>query len=81
MNEKLQKNLSQLEELISIQKQSVIGGDPSVDYMSGMANGMILAHSIFNNGPANFVKPPYKYKKRTKVRHKSMFVRQPMGAK
>ena len=47
MNEKLQKNLSSLENLIGIQTESVIAGDSSVQYMHGMLNGLICAHSIF----------------------------------
>ena len=70
MNEKLQKDLSSLEGLIGIQKDSVISGDPSVQYMHGMLNGLICAYSIFADvEPAYYSMP--RRKKRIDIRHKS----------
>ncbi len=70
MNEKLQKDLSCLENLIGIQTDCVISGDPSVQYMHGMLNGLICAHSIFADIDPDFHERPRR-KKRIKVRHKS----------
>lgn len=73
MNKTLQEKLCILEGLIGTQKQSVIAGHPSTDYMHGMANGMILAHSIFADSKPMYVKHPYRRKRtRTKIRHKKL---------
>jgi len=71
MRETLQKKLCLLENLIGTQKQSVTIGDPSSGYMHGMANGMILAHSIFADSAPQFVKLPRRVRRtKTKIRHK-----------
>lgn len=70
MNERLQKDLSSLENLIGIQRDCVIAGDPSVQYMHGMLNGLICAHAIFSDTDPDYhdrgCRP-----KRIKIRHKS----------
>ena len=70
MNERLQKDLASLENLIRIQTDCVIAGDPSVQYMLGMLNGLICAYSVFSDRT-----PVYhtrlKRNQRLKVRHKS----------
>lgn len=63
MQNDLQTKLSQLENLIKIQRDNLDKG-----YMHGMMNGLICAHSIFSNSsPAYIVlaKPG-----KNKVRHK-----------
>jgi hypothetical protein len=71
MNERLQKDLSTLENMIGIQTDCVIAGDPSVQYMHGMLNGLICAHSIFadSHDPDFYIRPIRK--KHAKIRHKS----------
>ena len=69
MNNKLQKNLSQLENLIYMQEQSVVAGYPEVNYMHGMLNGLICAHSVFSGQPPNFYSKP-KRRRPTVIRHK-----------
>jgi len=69
MNEKLQQSLSELERLISTQKDCVIVGYPEASYMHGMLNGMILAHSIFDKSTPNFYSKPRR-RKGPAVRHK-----------
>jgi len=71
MNEKLQKDLSSLENMIAIQKDCVIAGDPSKEYMHGMLNGLICAHSVFSGDPPNFVSLGYRKPIRSNIRHKS----------
>jgi hypothetical protein len=46
MNEKLQRQLSAIENCIKIQKDCIINGTPEMPYMHGMANGLIVAHAI-----------------------------------
>jgi hypothetical protein len=70
MNKTLQEKLDVLESLIGTQKESIIEGDSGVDYMHGMANGMILAHSVFADNHPNFVTRPNRRRGRI-VRHKS----------
>lgn len=69
MNEKLQKELSMIESLISTQKDCIVAGDPAVDYMHGMANGMILVHSMVADTKPKFVTRPRRAYNRI-VRHK-----------
>lgn len=70
MNKDLQEKLSLLESLIKTQKQSVVEGGHGVSYMHGMANGMIMAHSIFaDNTPDYVIRPRKAYKLNT--RHKT----------
>jgi hypothetical protein len=70
MNKQLQDNLSILESLIETQKQSVVEGGPGVSYMHGMANGMIMAHSIFaDNTPGFVIRPRRAYN--LNIRHKT----------
>jgi hypothetical protein len=72
MNKTLQQKLDSLESLIGTQKDSVVGGGRDVDYMHGMANGMILAHAIFADlHNPKFVTRPRKPYGRI-VRHKSV---------
>lgn len=70
MNKKLQKSLSDLESLILVQKNCVIAGQPEADYMHGMLNGMILAHSMFADCDPKFHSKPSK-RRRISIRHKS----------
>lgn len=70
MNKTLQQKLSILEGLIGTQKDSVVEGGTGVQYMHGMVNGMILAHSIFANDSPKFVTRPRRAYGRI-IRHKS----------
>ena len=70
MNEKLQKQLSSLESLIGIQTDSVHAGDPSINYMHGMLNGLICAHSIFAECELQYVTRPPR-RSNLNIRHKS----------
>jgi len=70
MNEVLQKELSKLESLIDIQKSCVEEGGDGASYMHGMANGMILVHSMITSEHPKFitrVRRPYG----RNIRHKS----------
>lgn len=67
MNEKLQEALSKLEEFIAIQKNCIPG--PAADYMHGMANGMIFAHSMIVDEEPKYVSRPRRPYGRI-VRHK-----------
>jgi hypothetical protein len=62
MNSDLQARLSQLENLIKIQRDCL-----DVGYMHGMLNGLIVAHSVFTDDTPNF---HLKYKQPTQIRHK-----------
>jgi hypothetical protein len=55
--------------MIGIQKDFVIIGGHGVNYMHGMVNGMIAAHSVFSEENPNFVSRPFR--RRTHIRHKS----------
>jgi len=70
MNKQLQDNLSILESLIETQKQSVVEGGPGVSYMHGMANGMIMAHSVFAHNTPDFVMRPRRAHNLS-IRHKT----------
>lgn len=70
MNEDLQKKLSALEGLIATQRDCVGTAGDAVSYMHGMANGMILAHSIFTEELPKFVSRPRRPYGRI-IRHKS----------
>lgn len=70
MNKTLHENISSLGSLVETQKNCISWGDPSADYMHGMANGMILAQSIFINVKPNFISSPRKIKRKNKIRHK-----------
>jgi hypothetical protein len=70
MNKILQENLSCLENLIATQKRCVEDAGAAVDYMHGMANGMILAHSIFSDHRPKFISRPRRPYGRI-IRHKS----------
>jgi hypothetical protein len=78
MNEKLQKDLSSLENMIAIQKDCVLIGDPSKEYMHGMLNGLICAHSVFSGDPPNYHSAIFR-KKRKNVRHKSLVIKKERG--
>jgi hypothetical protein len=69
MNEFLQKTLSKLEDMISTQKDCMVGCGDAVDYMHGMANGMILAHSMFTDQSPKYIQRPRRPYGRI-VRHK-----------
>jgi hypothetical protein len=70
MNKTLQQKLSCLESLIETQTNCVDSSGAAADYMHGMANGMILAHSIFADNSPKFVTRPHRPYERI-VRHKS----------
>jgi hypothetical protein len=70
MNEDLQKKLSSLEQLIAIQEDSVIAGSNSVQYMHGMLNGLICAHSIFANQEPVYLSRAIK-RRNGNIRHKN----------
>lgn len=75
MNDILQKGLSILENLMLIQEDCISPNDPdSRDYMQGMLNGMICAHSIFDNSSPKYYTITRRIKN-TKVRHKSLIIR------
>jgi hypothetical protein len=69
MNKSLQKNLSILESLIATQKDCVRAGYPETNYMHGMLNGLICAHSIFANISPEYYSRP-RHRKSGKIRHK-----------
>jgi hypothetical protein len=71
MNEKLQKDLSTLERLIGIQTDCIHAHDPSVQYMHGMLNGLICAHSVFADCEPKYMSKPHRIHGRN-IRHKSM---------
>ncbi len=68
MNNCLQKGLSDLENMISIQKDCIV--NDANGYMHGMLNGMILSHSAFAGHEPKFVLTKRKRKGETSVRHK-----------
>jgi hypothetical protein len=70
MNKTLQEKLSLLESLIGTQKNCIDGSGNAVDYMHGMANGMILAHSMFTDQSPKYVSRPRRPYGRI-VRHKN----------
>jgi hypothetical protein len=75
MNKSLQNKLSKLESLILIQETCINPNDlNSVDYMQGMLNGLICAHSIFDNSTAKYYTMTRRRKK-TKIRHKSLIIK------
>lgn len=65
MQHNLQRKLSKLEEIVKIQRNCLTRGD---DYMLGMLNGLICAHSVLTgNNPDYACKSP---KSKNHVRHK-----------
>lgn len=70
MNEDLQRKLAKIENLILIQRDCISGSLPQIDYMHGMLNGLICAHSIFVQE-----QPKYhtisRNRKKTQIRHKN----------
>lgn len=74
MNKKLQKDLSTLENLVRVQKDCVADGGPGAQYMHGMLNGLILAHSVIDGCNPRYYSRPFR-KKRRNVRHKSLIIR------
>lgn len=68
MNDILQSKLSQLEQMISIQDNSLVN-----EYMYGLANGMILAYSVFDGNSPKFRYCPKE--KINKLRHKCIHKR------
>lgn len=68
MNDCLQKGLSDLENMISIQKDCIV--NDANGYMHGMLNGMILSHSAFTRQNAQFYSTKRKRKGETNIRHK-----------
>jgi hypothetical protein len=71
MNKDLTKKLTSLESLIAVQRQTVDNRNPSVDYMHGMLNGLIVAHSVFSETSPIFHVINRRRRDR-KVRHKSL---------
>jgi hypothetical protein len=69
MNDMLQKQLSQLESLIAIQKECVIAGYPETNYMHGMLNGLICAHSVFTGDSPKYHSKPHRRRPKN-IRHK-----------
>lgn len=69
MQKDLQKRLSDLENLIGIQSDCLPNGGDYTDYMYGLYNGLIIAHSCFADDRPIFKRAPNirKYK----IRHKS----------
>lgn len=70
MNRRLQKQLSDVENMIAIQKNCIISGDPSMSYMHGMLNGLICAYSVFSDSEPKYFRRPGK-KHRISIRHKT----------
>lgn len=70
MNEKITKIAADLENLIRIQRSSVIAGDPSSDYMHGMLNGIIMSHSVVTDQKPIFYVVKRKRRSITRIRHK-----------
>lgn len=70
-NKSLQDKISDVENLIEIQRASVSQTDPSMDYMHGMLNGLICAHSVFANCTPKYHRI-YKKNRSKKVRHKTI---------
>jgi len=59
----LQDKQSKLEDLIKIQRDCLSGGD----YMHGMLNGLICAHSVVSDEEPDYAS---RYKPPTQIRHK-----------
>jgi len=70
MNEKLHKDIDTTVSLIATQKECLNDGSEEMPYMYGMANGMILIHSIFANIDPKFVSMQRIRRKNSNVRHK-----------
>ena len=70
MNNNLQKQLLTLEDLIRIQRDSVYDHAPAIQYMHGMLNGLICAHSVISGDTPQYVSRLRK-KPSLKIRHKS----------
>jgi hypothetical protein len=66
MNEKLQKALSDIENMIAIQKDCLERG-----YMHGMLNGLICAYSAVSGEEPKFARVPGRKPNRINIRHKS----------
>jgi hypothetical protein len=66
MNEKLQKALSDIENMIAIQKDCLERG-----YMHGMLNGLICAYSAISGDDPKFADVPRRKPNRINIRHKS----------
>ena len=68
VNNSVQQKLTELEALVATQRDCQTDG-PAGDYMHGMLNGMIIAHSVFTGD-----RPKYYSKHQTltknKIRHK-----------
>lgn len=73
MNEGLHRKLAALRELITLQKKfyQECSNETPGDYMQGMANGMILAHAVFDNSEPDYVSPKSEKTRTHNVRHKS----------
>lgn len=69
MKKDLQKRLSRVENIIGIQSDCLADGTDYTDYMYGLYNGLVLAHSCFADGRPIFKCSP-KIRK-YKIRHKS----------
>lgn len=71
MNEDLQRKLSDLENLIALQKDCVGPRFPESDYMSGMLNGLICGHSVIDGSRPIYHEVKTKKINFNKIRHKS----------
>lgn len=75
MNDRLQKGLSSIENILAIQLTFAQDTDKGMsicaDYQSGIYNGLILAHSIFADvNDVKFHKRKHTNKTKNKIRHK-----------
>jgi hypothetical protein len=70
MNKKLQKALSDLENMIAIQTDCLERG-----YMHGMLNGLICAYATISGEDPKFARVPGRKPNRLNIRHKSRQVK------
>lgn len=70
MNKNLQEKLSVVESLIATQKDCLKNSGNAASYLHGMANGMILIHSIVADINPKFVDRPRRPYGRI-IRHKN----------
>jgi hypothetical protein len=66
MNKQLQKALTDIENMIAIQKDCLERG-----YMHGMLNGLICAYAAVSGEDPKFVELPGRKPRRTNIRHKA----------
>jgi len=70
MNRQLQNALSDIENMIAIQRDCLERG-----YMHGMLNGLICAYSTISGEEPKFVDVPGRRPRRLNIRHKSRQVK------